>query len=298
MAVMVKKGVVNFSERAVAVNGICLQVLEAGNPEGVPVICLHGFPDTPHGFVHQYPALLDAGYRVLAPFMRGYPPSQSGGDVDYFPLRLAEDTVALIDTLCAGRALLLGHDWGAVASFAAAQLAPDKIEKMVVAAIPHGQAFKHAGFDLRQLWLSRYAVFFQLGLPANQAMRWRNMAGLDYLWSRWSPDWSYTEEDIQPLKACLGQPGAMESATAYYRAAVWGSRREKHFVDLMMAPTTVPTLVCAGANDACIAPRFFDAMDEGFSGEWRLEKIADAGHFMHRERPHQFNEAMLSFFAG
>jgi pimeloyl-ACP methyl ester carboxylesterase len=286
-------GSTRFIEQDVIINGVRLRVLTAGEETGQPVICLHGFPDTPHTFEHQYPLLLQQGYRIIAPWQRGYPPSQTGSDIDYFPQRLIEDATALVEFSGRDDVILLGHDWGAMACFGAAQQVPEKIAVMIVIAVPHATAFARAGGYLTQAWRSRYAMFFQLGPLANWVMRRNNMAGLDYLWSYWSPDWDYTEADIQPLKDCLGQPGAMAAATGYYRATVRGAMRDKRFSELLLRVTSVPTLVCAGLNDGCIGADYFAAMDEGFSGQWRFVGIEGAGHFVHREAPQQFNQALL-----
>ncbi len=288
-------GHIELNEAYIQVNGVCLLVLSAGNTDGQLVVCVHGFPDTPHTFMHQLQPLIDEGYYVVIPFMRGYAPSQTGPDVDYFPQRLSEDILALIDHFSDNPAIILGHDWGAIAAYGAAQLAPDKIDKMITAAVPPFKVFSTAGGDLKQSWRSRYAVLFQCGPLANWSMRKNNCSGLDWLWGYWSPTWHYSPEDIQPLKDCLSQGGAMEAATGYYRAMVRGSIADTRFAKLLMEPISVPTIVFSGTDDGCISPVFFDDLSESFSDEWQSISIQDAGHFMHREKPEPFNTAMLTF---
>ena len=94
--------------------------------EGPLALCLHGFPDHAHSFRFQLPALAAAGYRVVAPFLRGYAPTEVPNDGPYQAAALAQDAVALIDALGQGQAVLIGHDWGAVAAHGAAIVAPEK----------------------------------------------------------------------------------------------------------------------------------------------------------------------------
>ena len=272
--------------------------LQRGEANAKPIVCLHGFPDTPHTFIYQFPVLLEAGYRLVVPFLRGYPPSQTGKGVDYYPTRLGEDLIEIIDQFCGGSAEVLGHDWGALSAYVAAQLDMTKITKMIVVAVPPFKVFETSFGDFAQIKRSRYALFFQLGPIANWWMRKNNCQGLDWLWSYWSPAWKYTEEDIQPLKDCLGQPQAMESATAYYRALVLRSFIDRSFMNLCMETIHVPTLLCQGSNDGCIGGEFFENADIAFEADYEKVVINNSGHFMHREQPEQFNQAMLKFLEG
>ena len=287
---------VTFRQSFFETNGSTLCVLSAGDKAAKPVVCVHGFPDTPHTFEHQISVLLEQGFRIVLPFLRGYPPSSTGKAIDYFPLRLAEDLLSVVDEYCGGKALLLGHDWGAMASYAAAHLSPEKIEKMLVAAVPPGGAFMRAGGDLKQAWRSRYAILFQFGSPMTAWMCKNNGQGIDWLWSYWSPSWHYSEKDIADVKHCLTQEGAMYAATEYYRQLFRGTIKDRSFMDALVAPIKVDTLLLQGRDDGCIGADFFDNLDEFFEASWQKTIIDGAGHFMHREKPEAFNQAMLSFF--
>src|ERR1700731_2541707 len=107
-----------MQQRIVRASNMNFSVLEMG--EGPLVLCLHGFPDTAHSFRHQMPALADAGFHVVAPFMRGNAPSGPAPDGRYDVGALGEDAINLIDALGASDAIIFGHDWGAVASYEAA----------------------------------------------------------------------------------------------------------------------------------------------------------------------------------
>jgi pimeloyl-ACP methyl ester carboxylesterase len=291
-------GGVTFVEETVSSrDGTRLCVLVAGEEAGSPILCLHGFPDPPHTFRYQFKILIESGFRLVVPFLRGYPPSQTGKN-DYYGTRLLEDAETILDRYAGERkSVLLGHDWGALVGYSVATFCPERLEKLVTVAVPPFPAFENTGASLGQFWSSRYMLFFQLGPIANWCMRRKHLAGLDYLWSYWSPDWKYTEEDIAPLKACLGQPGAMEAATGYYRAMLWRSIRDQSFVEVMRQPLKVPTLMVGGLNDGCISPDYYKDLTGCFESGWLLASIENAGHFVHCEKPDEFNQHLMEFLS-
>src|SRR5690606_10596075 len=125
-----------FRRGEVQANGLRFATLEAG--DGPLALCLHGFPDTARSFRHQLPALAAAGFRAVAPWMRGYAPSAVPADGPYQSAALAQDAAALIEALGYDEAVLIGHDWGAVAAHGAAILAPQRVRRLVTIAVPHG----------------------------------------------------------------------------------------------------------------------------------------------------------------
>ncbi len=138
-------------------NGIDFSYLERGS--GPLLLCLHGFPDSAHSYDAVMPSLAEAGFRVVAPFMRGYAPSSAPLDGDFSVLALARDVLGLIDAFGEKDACVIGHDWGAFAAYTAANLAPERIRKLVCACVPH---LHSAPLTLKQLRLSWYVLFFQL----------------------------------------------------------------------------------------------------------------------------------------
>src|SRR5881396_3267060 len=117
-----------MSEGSVQANGITFTYLEEG--EGRLVLLLHGFPDNAATWDRVMPSLVDAGYRTVAPFMRGYPPTAIPSDARYDAAALADDVAGLVDALSPGEpAFVVGHDWGAMATCSAVALQPDKIRR-------------------------------------------------------------------------------------------------------------------------------------------------------------------------
>ena len=110
--------------------------------QGPLVLLLHGFPDTAHTWDEVRPALAEAGYRAVSPFMRGYAPTEVPADGKYDSDTLGQDVLALIDALGGGPAIVVGHDWGASAAYSAVGLGPERIRFLVTVAVPHPASLK------------------------------------------------------------------------------------------------------------------------------------------------------------
>ena len=268
--------------------------------DGPLVLLLHGFPDTYRSFDQQLPVLADAGYRAVSVGMRGYDPGNQPADKDYSQRELAADAVALAAALSGEPAHLVGHDWGAAVGYTAAAMAPERFRSLTTMAVPHSGRFlvdmrRHP----RQLRLSWYMGFFQIpGIP-ERTIRRNDFAFLRWLWRQWSPSWDFTPEDFAPVAQCFTQPEVVESALAYYRAAVdlpalFGVGRSPAILNI-----PVPTLAMTGALDGCISCDVFEAMSQpqDFPAGLDVRRIEHAGHFLHRERPEAVNAALLDWIA-
>ncbi|WP_372798770.1 alpha/beta fold hydrolase [Litorivivens sp.] len=276
--------------KRLSVNGIELAYLEQGS--GPLVLCLHGFPDTAHSFDELLPVLAAAGYRAVAPFMRGYYPSEIPADGDYAITTLARDALALIDALGEKSAIVIGHDWGGFAAYTAANIAPEKVSKLVVIAVPHMVATANSFAQLRRSW---YVWFFQLPwLPEKRVAR-NNFAFIDRLYRAWSPNWPVNKYDLSPLKAALAAPGGLQAALGYYRRMIRGASRDVY--DVMSTITTVPALWFVGEADGSIGPEVFANTAEACSGPFELVSYPGVGHFVHREAAPEFHSKLLAFLA-
>jgi pimeloyl-ACP methyl ester carboxylesterase len=284
-------------ERKVKASGIDFQVLEMG--EGPLVLCLHGFPDTAHSFRHQMPAMARAGFRVAAPFMRGYRPSGAAPDGRYDSGALSEDALALIAALGEKEAILFGHDWGAVAAYGAAASGGDKIRKIVTAAVPYGGGmFRALLTNPAQQRRSWYFFFFQTDI-ADAAVAYNDFEFLEHLWRDWSPGWRWTRDDIEPLKRCFRERGTLEAALGYYRATLGAVFKMPLGVEQVAAmptqPISAPAMMIHGQDDGCIGVELLEGMGAHFTRGLRTEVIAGAGHFVHQERPDEVNRLILDF---
>ncbi|MEW5828109.1 MAG: alpha/beta hydrolase [Chloroflexota bacterium] len=170
----------NFKTNSVQANGLVFSWIELGS--GPLVLALHGFPDLPRTFRYQMQALAQAGYRVVAPYLRGYFPTDAPSDVSYERAVLTQDTVALINILSDDPVILIGHDWGAAAAYGTAILAPEKITKLITIAVPYGETWWNSlltnSAQQRRSW---YIYFFQMPF-AETAVAHNDFAFLERLW--------------------------------------------------------------------------------------------------------------------
>ena len=263
-----------------------LHYLEAG--DGPLVLCLHGFPDHAPTFRPLLEDLAAAGFRAVAPFMRGYAPSTVEA-TSYETAALAGDVVGLVDALGDGSpACVVGHDWGGVAAQHAAVLAPERIRRLVTIAIPHAAAFAGAlRRDPEQLRRSWYEFLFLAEGFSEKVIAQDDFAFIDRLVAEWSPGGALEPEDWGAVKRTLGAPGGLTAALGYYRAAFSSHHRDPAYsasAARWAEAVTVPTLAIVGANDGCISPSVSAGQQERFTGGYRREVIPGAGHWPHRER--------------
>jgi len=286
-----------MTSRTIRTPNVTFEAVEEGS--GPLVLCLHGFPDQAHSFRHQMPALARAGFRAVAPYMRGYAPTSAPADGRYDGMALAEDVLALLDALDAEQAVVFGHDWGAVATYFAALLAPQRLRKIVTVAVPYGpalfRAFTTSPAQLRRSW---YMFFFQQPI-ADVALRHHDFALIDHLVADWSPGWTCPAEDRERTKATFRATGTVEAALGYYRATMGPALADPAVMEASLTATSVPLQVPAlmlhGADDGCIGAELIPSMREYFPLGLQIEVIAGAGHFVHQEKPEMVNRLVLDF---
>ena len=188
------------SAREVSANGVDFTVLEAGS--GPLALCLHGFPDSAHSWRHLLPALAEAGFHAVAPFMRGYAPTAVPEDGCFSLGALVADANALHEALAADdQAVLIGADWGAEAAYGAAAFAPERWRRLVTLAIPPLTMDARLFTDFDQLRRFFYMFLFTQPL-AEELVAADEMAFLDRLWEDWSPGYG-AAEDLALVKDSL-----------------------------------------------------------------------------------------------
>ena len=281
-------------------NGLRFACLDAGGEvPGAPlVLMLHGFPDNQWTWEHQFDALVAAGYRVVAPNLRGYPPTDVPGDGFYDVSTLAADIRALIIVLNGGKpCFLVAQDWGAAVGYVILANFPELVRRAVLMAIPHPAAMAASLADPAQIRRAFHWWFFQLpGLP-EQIVPQNDFAFIDFLWADWSPGFDHAAH-IARVKATLAEPGALAAAIGYYRAAFNPALRDpalEHRHAGLVGSIAVSTLALCGATDIRRGP--MAAQAQYFTGDYAYAEVADAGHFLHRERPDEVNALILDWLA-
>ena len=298
---MVRPAVV-VRARMVAANGLEFGVLEAG--DGPLALCLHGFPDSAHTWRHLLPALADAGFHAVAPFLRGYAPTSVPDDACYSVGALVADAVALHQALDGdGRAVLIGHDWGAEAAYGAAAFAPDRWRRMVALGSPPPALDPVLFGDYQQLKRFFYLFWFRDSLArAAEVVAADGMAVLDRLWRDWSPGYD-AAEDLVRVKDSLRQPTNLLAAISYYLdpvpdaapGAVVPYAAEERAAALQPQQ---PTLYLHGSVDGCIGVELARGAERQLAPGSRMLVVDGAGHFPHLERPAEVNEHILAWASG
>jgi len=282
--------------RHVDANGLRFAYLEAG--AGPLVLLLHGFPDNAWTWEHQIPALARAGYRVVAPFLRGYPPSEVPARAYYDRATLATDVRALIAALNGGRpALLVAQDWGAAIAYGVLGAFPESVERAVLLAVPHPVVVRRT---LRRSPVHALRSFhwflFQLPRLPEWLCRARDFAFLQFLWWLWSPDYAPHRAHVERIKAMMRAPGALEASLAYYRALLSPRRQDPALAEArgrLDQPTGVPTLVACGSRD--MRGQMLAHQGEFFTGPYETAIVEGGGHFLHREKPEAVNRLILGW---
>jgi pimeloyl-ACP methyl ester carboxylesterase len=287
-----------YNSITVEANGRTVHALEAG--KGPLIIALHGFPDLPISYRHQIPVFAENGYRVVAPYMHGYFPSDAAPDGPYEVAVLVQDVLALIDQLAEQPAILIGHDWGATVARSAAILAPEKISKIVCMSVPTAGNFRRALVsNPKQQRRSWYVFFFQLTI-AEMAIAHNDFEFIERLWQEWSPGWSYPQSVMSEIKEAFRQPSVLKAALGYYRSLYNPALQHPDFADIrkrLNDPIPVPTLYLHGANDGCIGVETTEGMESAFLRDFEMHIIPFAGHFVHQEQPEVVNQLITHFLA-
>lgn len=278
---------------SVEANGIEFEYLEAGDGDRL-ALCLHGFPDDAGTMEPVMAGLAAEGFRAVAPYMRGYAPTDPAPDGDYSVEALAGDAVGLADALGGGEdAVLVGHDWGASAAYAVGAAAPGRFSHLVAMAVPPNfvEGVQEHPAQLLRSW---YMAFFQLPALPEWALRADDFALVEFLWGTWSPSWDYPDDRLEAVKDTLRTGDTVEHALAYYRQL-----RDAVAAAGDAGPPRIetPTLVLAGANDGCIGPALFESADDALAGRSRVAVVRGAGHFLHQERPEVVTGEISSFVA-
>lgn len=266
--------------------------LAGGDPDGRPILYLHGFPDHPPTATPFLLELCRRGHRVLAPWLRGYAPSPLSGPFDQGSL--LGDVIELIDRWSPGSAIdLVGHDWGAGLTCNACLVVPGRIERAVTLSVPHPLTFLRRLGRPAQMRRSWYMALFQLP-GAGWLVEARDLALVDLLWRRWSPGFSLDPARRAELHECLAT--SLPAPIRYYRQMLRPYTEGRARLRLLSQPIATPLLQLHGADDGCVLPPSSD--DRGrFGGPYEREVLPGVGHFLQIEEPELIAERVAAWLA-
>jgi len=279
---------------------VSLSALTWGPDDGRLAVLLHGFPDTAHTWRHLGPALADAGWRVAAPFLRGYAPSGLPFDGSGHVAALMDDAVRVHEAMGGGPdAVLIGHDWGAITANALAAHQESPFARVVAMSVPPFRAVRstHALKVLpRQLRNSWYIAFNQLPvLPELAFERY-----VRKLWRDWTSPGYDADADLAHLAEALPDRAHRRAATGYYRALASPfppPQQYRRWKGAEMRLPVVPTLFLHGAEDHCLDPRLVAHVGAHLPDGSDAALVEGAGHFVQLEQPAEVNRRVLAFLA-
>jgi pimeloyl-ACP methyl ester carboxylesterase len=278
-------------------NDVTLDCETYGPQDGPLVLCLHGFPDTRHTFRYLAPHLAAKGHRVVVPSMRGYAPSSISKTNNYQLATVANDANRLHELLGGDeRAVIIGHDWGAAATYPATAAEPERWHRAITMAVPPLPIMGRSFLSFAQLRSSWYMFYFQSPM-ATGVVPLNDFDFIAQLWAEWSPSYEASEE-LAHVRLALASEENLLAALGYYRAMFAGELIDESLAHvqaaLFMTPT-VPTLYLHGHDDGCVLASSLANVTEHLAPGSKKHIIKDAGHFVHLEQPEAVHRAIDSF---
>lgn len=289
-ASLVSDGQTQVRDGYAQVGDVNLHYVEAG--EGPLILLLHGFPEFWYGWRLQIAPLAAAGFRVVAPDLRGYNLSSKPKDVAaYTADQLAVDVKGLIGELGAESALLVGHDWGGTAAWTTAMNYPEVVDRLVVLDAAHPRALQKGLTKPRQFARSWYFFFFALPDVPERTTRADHFRFFRRFLRDARP--AFTPAEIQHYVEAWSQPGAATAMINYYRAAVRPQKGPKSEV----RPISAPTLAIWGEQDRYLGRGVRTPDSADVPNLERVVQLPNASHWVHHDQAKQVNQLLIDFFA-
>jgi pimeloyl-ACP methyl ester carboxylesterase len=268
----------------VDVNGVGIAVEVDGG--GTPVLLVHGWPDTHTMWRHQVQALTGAGFRTIAPDLRGFGDSDKPDAVDQYSIPLLfTDLVGVLDHLDVERAHVVGHDWGAALAWVFATLAPERTISVTALSVGHPTAFAGAGLSQREK--SWYMLLFQFAGVAEQWLMqndWQNFR-----------EWS-SHPEAGEIAERLADPASLTATLNLYRANV--PPEALLGPGLELPPIVAPAMGVWSSADMALLEHQMRASEAFVTGPWRYERVEGVGHWMTLEAPERISALLLDFLRG
>jgi len=290
-------------ERSLQTNGIELHLLEAGS--GPLVVLCHGFPELAWSWRHQIPALAGAGYRVIAPDMRGFgASSQPAATEAYDILTLCADLTGLLDAEGEQQAVFVGHDWGAHAIWQLALVSPERVRAVAGLSVPFVPRAPAPPIPImrRHLGEDFYIVWFQQQGLADEALA-RDVRRTLTTSRQWTAEWAEEEGANARRPEWLAEEDLDIYIRAFERTGFTGGLNWYRNMDRNWEITEpwkdsrveAPALFMTGERDPVRNFMPAQAM-AGWVTDLRHEIVVPgAGHWLQQQAPEDVNGALLEF---
>jgi pimeloyl-ACP methyl ester carboxylesterase len=265
-------------------DGLTFDVLDAGPPDGEPVVLLHGFPQDSTAWKRVTPALHQHGLRTLAPDQRGYCPTARPRGRSHYRLRKTTgDVLAMLDAAGLESAHVVGHDWGGLVAWALGAWHPDRVRTLSVLSVPHPAAMAKALVTSDQALRSSYAGFFQLPVLPERLLLAGNGAAL----RRVLRHGGLPDDLADHYADRMREPGALSAALGWYRALPWSGRDP-------VGKVRVPTLHVWSTGDAFLGRAATEATEQFVDAPYRLEVLDDVTHWIPELAPDRVAELVTA----
>jgi epoxide hydrolase 4 len=273
------------------VGDVRLHYVEAG--EGPLVLLLHGFPEFWFGWRLQIAPLAAAGFRVVAPDLRGYNlSSRPRGIAAYTAKVLADDIHGLVRELGAESAQVVGHDWGGTVAWTTAMNHPETVGRLAILNAAHPRRLQQGLHHPSQLAKSWYFFFFALPGVPERVVRERNWHFFKHFLRDASPP--YTPQELDRYVEAWSQPGAASGMIDYYRASVRASQKQ---AAAAIRPISAPTLVVWGEADRYLGSDLAEPEPGDVPKLEGVERLQGASHWVHHDQADRVNQLLIDFFA-
>jgi pimeloyl-ACP methyl ester carboxylesterase len=266
-------------------DGLTFDVDDSGG-DGDVVVLLHGFPQTKSSWRQVSPALVDAGYRVLAPDQRGYSPGARPRSRRAYALdHMVADTIALADAAGATRFHVVGHDWGGAVAWGLGAAHPDRLASLTSLTTPHGRAMASSFVRSTQLLRSWYMLALQLpGLP-ERMLRADGGKRVCAQLAKGGLSGTSLDESVALLTS-----GGAHGAVNWYRGVPFSSRH-------LAAPVTVPTLYVYASDDFALGRKAAELTGRYVTGPYRFEVLEGVSHWIPDDAADRLNPLLLEHLA-
>jgi epoxide hydrolase 4 len=267
-----------------------LHYVEAG--DGPMIVLLHGFPEFWYGWRLQIERLAAAGFRVVAPDMRGYNlSSRPDGVSSYGADKLADDIGGLIRKLGAESAMVVGHDWGGTVAWTLAMNHPEVVDRLVILDAAHPRKLQKGLFKPRQLVRSWYFFFFTLPWLPERIVRAFHYRFFRRFLRDAGP--AFTREEMDRYVEAWSQLGARTAMIDYYRNSV---RTPPKKAKAAIRTISAPTLVIWGQRDRFLGPALAEPERADVPNLDRVERLPNASHWVHHDEAERVSELLIDFY--